>query len=59
MARIDFPLFNAAPEMYLVLRSIVAEVSGPTPFSADSYLPAHLVEQAMDAIDIAESTNEE
>ncbi len=34
-----------------VLKAIVAEVAGPEqPFSADSYLPAHLVHDAMQEI---------
>lgn len=35
-----------------VLRAIVAEVAGPErPYSADSYLPAHLIHDARSVID--------
>ncbi|HRU94448.1 MAG TPA: hypothetical protein P5195_04355 [Anaerolineae bacterium] len=42
-------LEQAAVEM---LRKIVAEVAGPgTPYSADSYLPAHLIFDARSVIE--------
>ncbi len=48
-------LIGAAPDMLEALRTIVAEVRGPLkPFSSDSYLPRHIVDLALAAIDKAE-----
>lgn len=47
-------LLSAAPALLAALKAIVAEVGGMRPYSTSSWLPAHLVDAAMDAIDRAE-----
>lgn len=49
----DAALIAAAPALRDILKAILAEVDGPpdsTPYSADSYLPSCLVDQAKVAI---------
>ena len=48
-------MIAAAPDMLDALRAIITEVEGPLkPFSADSYLPRHLIDLIAAAIDKAE-----
>lgn len=58
MADITLGTSAQKPTIAEALRAILAEVTpGQRPYSGDSYLPAHLVEQAVDALTLADQAD--
>ena len=50
-------LTRAAPAIHAALSAIVAEVDGPArPYSTDSWLPHHLLDQARAALTLYDNT---